>query len=226
MVLALALAIVGLPAFAAGEAETSEAGATAGGPQYGGTLTLGYADLDPPTADVVEGKLADHQVHQLRARLPAHRRHRQVRAARGQQSCLHGAAQRAGGVYPGRSDRGLGDHFRQADLPHPPWRAVGRGRQGARHGVARVRGRRHRVQPDALLDRARHGMAGNQRVPGLAGRHVRGGQVHLRGRVQVLQRRVAGTPRLRLGRTTCMRRRWSRRAPTTGPTWSAPGHSW
>ena len=56
VVLALALAIVGLPVFAAGEAETSEAAETAGGPQYGGTLTLGYADLDPPTADVVEGR--------------------------------------------------------------------------------------------------------------------------------------------------------------------------
>ena len=33
VVLALALAIVGLPVFAAGEAETSEAAETAGGPQ-------------------------------------------------------------------------------------------------------------------------------------------------------------------------------------------------
>ena len=56
VVLTLALAIVGLPVFAAGEAETSEAAATATGPQYGGTLTLGYADTDPPTADVVEGR--------------------------------------------------------------------------------------------------------------------------------------------------------------------------
>ena len=89
VVLAMALAIVGLPAFAAGEAETSEAAETAGGPQYGGTLTLGYADLDPPTADVVEGPLADHQVHQLRAGLSAHGGHRQVRAEGREQARLY-----------------------------------------------------------------------------------------------------------------------------------------
>ena len=56
VVLALALAITALPAFAAGEEDTGGAAADASGPQYGGTLTLGYADLDPPTADVVEGR--------------------------------------------------------------------------------------------------------------------------------------------------------------------------
>ena len=57
VMLTLALAVVGLPVYAAGEAESSEAAAGAdAGPQYGGTLTLGYADTDPPTADTVEGR--------------------------------------------------------------------------------------------------------------------------------------------------------------------------
>lgn len=52
-----ALAVLCFPLYAGGEADTTEtAEPSATGPQYGGTLTLGSAQIDPPTADTVEAK--------------------------------------------------------------------------------------------------------------------------------------------------------------------------
>jgi peptide/nickel transport system substrate-binding protein len=57
VVLVLALVVLSLPLYAGGEAETSAGTATgSSGPQYGGTLTLGDAIIDPSTADVTEGQ--------------------------------------------------------------------------------------------------------------------------------------------------------------------------
>ena len=57
VVLAIALVVLSLPLFAAGQGD-ADVETTSGStePQYGGTLTLGYAFGDPPTADVTEGK--------------------------------------------------------------------------------------------------------------------------------------------------------------------------
>ena len=199
VVLALALAIMALPAFAAGEEDASEAATGATGPQYGGTLTLGYADLDPPTADVVEGRWPTTKYtsfvldYLLTADIDKF-------GPRGQNAHAFTAPL----SVPEEYTRGgviedweiTPDKLIFRIRPGVQW---GGSRQGTRHGITRAGGRGHRLQPDALLDRTGHGMAGDQRVSGLAGRHVRGRQVHVRGRIQVLQRGLARAPGFRLG---------------------------
>ena len=56
LVVVAVLAVLCFPLFAGGETETTDAAeASSTEPQYGGTLTLGMAQIDPPTADTVEG---------------------------------------------------------------------------------------------------------------------------------------------------------------------------